>query len=63
MLSEAIRVTDLRRSRYRGHAKTHLHHMLSAAAINLRRFGAWANDTPRSRTRTLAFVKLMARTV
>ena len=60
-LSEGVRVSDLRRSRYRGQAKTHLHHILSAAAINLRRFGAWANDTPRSRTRTPAFVKLMAR--
>jgi transposase len=60
-LSEGVRVSDLRRSRYRGQAKTHLHHILSAAAINLRRFGAWVNDTPRSRTRTPAFVKLMAR--
>jgi len=60
-LSEGGRVSDLRRSRYRGQAKTHLHHILSAAAINLRRFGAWVNDTPRSRTRTPAFVKLMAR--
>jgi hypothetical protein len=60
-LSEGVRVSDLRRSRYVGHAKTHLQHILSAAAINLRRFGAWAVDTPRARTRTPAFVKLMAR--
>jgi len=60
-LSEGVRVSDLRRSRYRRQTKTHLHHILSAAAINLRRFGAWVNDTPRSRTRTPAFVKLMAR--
>lgn len=60
-LSEGVRVRDLRRSRYRGQAKTHLQHILCAAAINLRRFGAWASDTPRSRTRTPAFVKLMAR--
>lgn len=59
-LSEGVRVSDLRRSRYIGRAKTHLHHILSAAAINLRRFGAWVADTPRSRTRTPAFIKLMA---
>lgn len=59
-LSEGVRVSDLRRSRYVGRAKTHLHHILSAAAINLRRFGAWVVDTPRSLTRTPAFMKLMA---
>lgn len=59
-LSEGVRVSDLRRSRYRGRPKTHLHHILSASAINLRRFGAWVSDTPRARTRTPAFVKLMA---
>lgn len=58
-LSEGVRVSELRRSRYVGRAKTHLHHILSAAAINLRRFGAWVADTPRSHTRTPAFIKLM----
>jgi len=53
-------VSDLRRSRSIGHAKTHLHHVLMAAALNLRRFGEWVADTPRSRTRLPAFVKLMA---
>ena len=62
-LSEGVWVSDLRRSRYVGQAKTHLQHILSAAAINLRHFGAWVSDTPRSRTRTPAFVKLMAQAV
>lgn len=58
-ISEGVRVSDLRRSRYVGRAKTHLHHILSATAINLRRFGAWVSDIPRAQTRTPAFVKLM----
>ena len=59
-LSEGVRVSDLRRSRDVGHAKTHLQHVQCAAAINLRRFGAWAMDVPHAKTRTPAFVKLMA---
>ena len=61
-LSEGVRVNDLRRSRDVGHTKTHLQHVLCAAAINLRRFGAWAMDVPHATTRTPAFVKLMAQT-
>lgn len=33
-------------------AKTHLAHVLTAAAINLIRLDAWCNDTPLARTRT-----------
>ena len=34
-LSQAIRIADLRRSRYINLAKTHLQHVLIVAAINL----------------------------
>jgi transposase len=37
----------LRRTPYRGLAKTHLHHILIGIAINLTRFVAWLDDTPR----------------
>jgi transposase len=37
----------LRRTPYRGLARTHLHHILVAIAINLTRFVAWLDDTPR----------------
>jgi transposase len=57
-LSQALRVADLRRSRYIGLAKTHLHHVLAAAAINLRRIGDWFADTPRAQSRTAPFVRL-----
>jgi transposase len=60
-ISQGVRVTSLRRSRYVGHAKTHLQHVLIAAAINLRRLGDWLADTPRAKTRTAPFV-LLART-
>jgi transposase len=36
-ISQAVRVAGLRRSRYRGHAKTHLQHVGIACAINLQR--------------------------
>ncbi|NJO81395.1 MAG: IS1182 family transposase [Blastochloris sp.] len=38
----------LRRTPYRGLAKTHLHHILIAIAINLTRVVAWLDDSPRS---------------
>lgn len=40
-ISAGVRVTELRRSRYRGQAKTHLQHVLMAVAINLGRLVAW----------------------
>jgi transposase len=60
-ISQGVRVATLRRSRYVGLAKTHLQHVLTAAAINLRRLGDWLADTPRAKTRTAPFV-LLART-
>jgi len=45
--SQGIRACDLRRSQYIGLTKTHLHHLISATAINLLRVGAWLADLPR----------------
>ena len=39
------------RSRYRGMTKTHLHHVLTAAAINLKRVMDWLVESHRSQTR------------
>jgi len=50
----------LRRSRYIGLAKTHLQHVLTAAAINLSRINDWLSGTPRARTRQSTFIRLMA---
>jgi transposase len=45
-LSQGTRRFDLRRTPYRGQAKTHLHHILLAIAINLTRLVAWLLDEP-----------------
>ncbi len=58
-ISAGVRVLHLRRSRYIGLAKTHLQHVLTAAAMNLIRLGAWFAGTPFARTRQSAFTKLM----
>jgi transposase len=50
----------LRRSRYRGLAKTHLQHVATAAAINLERLAAWFRAVPRAATRTSPFATLAA---
>jgi transposase len=58
-ISAGVRALHLRRSRYIGLAKTHLQHVLTAAAMNLIRLGAWFAGTPLARTRQSAFTKLM----
>jgi transposase len=62
-ISQALRCNQLRRSRYSGLPKTHLQHILSAAALNLCRVVDWLSDRLRSPTRTSSFAKLaLART-
>jgi transposase len=41
LISQASRLCDLHQARYRGLAKTHLQHVLTALAINLVRVDAW----------------------
>jgi transposase len=57
-LSQGLRSFGLRRSRYCGQAKTHLHNILVALAINLVRIVAWVQNTPRSTTRLNPFAAL-----
>jgi transposase len=59
-LSQGVRAFGLRRSRYRGLAKTHLQHVATAAAINLERLAAWFQAVPRAATRTSRFAALAA---
>jgi len=56
--AQAIRRSGLRRTRYRGLPKTHLQHVVTAAAINLLRIAAWASDTPLAQTRCSHFAAL-----
>ena len=57
-ISQGVRGFGLRRSRYRGLAKTHLQHVATAAAINVERLAAWFRAVPRAATRTSRFAGL-----
>ena len=54
-LAQGVRAFGLRRSRYRGLAKTHLQPVATAAAINLGRLSDWFRARPRATTRTSRF--------
>jgi transposase len=56
--SQAVRATDLRRARYIGVAKTPLHNLVTAAALNLLRVAAWLAERPRAQTRLSPFAAL-----
>ncbi|PTA66737.1 MULTISPECIES: IS1182 family transposase [Deinococcus] len=56
--SLGVRTMGLRRSRYRGQAKTHVQHVATAAAINLMRVAAWLEHVPRRGTRISRFAAL-----
>ncbi len=59
-LSQAVNTLDLRRARYLGLAKTHLQHLLTAAALNLLRVANWLHGVPRAKTRRSHFAALAA---
>jgi transposase len=59
-ISQGVRAFGLRRCRYLGHIKARLQHLLTAAAINFVRVAAWLDNPTHARTRTSAFVRLMA---
>lgn len=55
---QAIRRSGLRRARYVGLAKTHLQHVLTAAAIDLIRIAEWLAGNRHASTRCGAFARL-----
>jgi len=57
-ISQAAFAFGMRRTRYRGHHKTHLHHIATATAINLQRFVDWLGGIPRSKTQQSRFAQL-----
>ena len=59
-LSQGVRGFGLRRTRYRGLAKTHLQQVMTAVAINLERIAAWIAGRPLAATRTSRFAALAA---
>ena len=51
-ISQAVRRTGIRRTRYIGLSKTHLGHVFAVAAINIIRMDAWLTASPLGATRT-----------
>ncbi|MBL8097427.1 MAG: transposase, partial [Anaerolineales bacterium] len=58
-LSHGVRTAGLRRSKYIGLAKTHLQHLLTAAAINVQRVADWLAGLPLAQSRRSSFTALM----
>jgi transposase len=57
-MAQGVGLGDLRRTRYRGLAKTRLLHLLIATALNILRVAAWLAERPRAHTRRSAFANL-----
>ncbi len=58
-ISQAVRGFGLRRSRYFGHAKTHLQQVAIAAAMNLVRLVRWISGDDLAPTRQSHFSRLI----
>jgi transposase len=50
----------MRCSRYRGEERTHLQHVATATAINIKRLVNWWNDVPFAKLKPSRFAALMA---
>ncbi|SDA35274.1 Transposase DDE domain-containing protein [Methylobacterium sp. UNC378MF] len=61
-IAQGVRSSRLRRTPYFGQAKTHLAHLMRAAAMNLVRLLRWLSDEPKAKTRHGAFAQLHALT-
>ena len=59
-MSQSAYALDLRHARSIGLARTHLHHLLTASAINLLRAVAWLEEAPQAQTRRSHFARLAA---
>ena len=59
-LSQGIRSSGMRRSRYIGTEKTHLQNIAIAVATNIKRLSDWLNDVPLAPTRHSRFTQLFS---
>jgi transposase len=59
-MSQSAVALGMRRSRFRGMAKTRLQHLVTAAAINVKRAVNWLSGVPLAQTRQSHFAALMA---
>lgn len=58
-ISQGVRVSGMRETRYIGEAKTRLQHQLTGCALNMIRVDAWLNGERPGTTRRSAFVRAM----
>jgi transposase len=58
-IDQAVDKLEMRRSRYRGLAKTHFHHLITAGAVNIKRMLDWLAEKPRSVTYKSNFAALV----
>jgi hypothetical protein len=61
-MAQGVRSCGMRRSRYIGLARTHLQHLMTAAAINLERLMRWLAGEPKAVTSRSAFARLFPAT-
>ena len=59
-IAQAVNAMRARHNRYRGLVRTHLQHLATAAAINLRRIAAWLMGEKPGATRVSPFAALAA---
>jgi len=59
-ISEAVRAYGMRRTRYTGQARTHLAHLMTAAAINVGRLLRWIAGEAKACTKRSSFERLFA---
>ena len=57
-MSQSANALGMRRSRYRGHSKTHLQHLATATAMNLKRAANWLLGYSTADTRVTRFAAL-----
>jgi hypothetical protein len=57
-IAQGVRSSRLRRKPYFGQAKTHLAHLMTAAAMNLVRVLRWLAGEPKAQTQHSAFAQL-----
>ncbi|NEP53315.1 MAG: hypothetical protein F6K65_32745 [Moorea sp. SIO3C2] len=57
-ISQAVRGVGVRQCRYVGLAKTHLQHVITAAAMNVVRAVSWLEGVPLAKTRQSHFARL-----
>jgi hypothetical protein len=62
-ISQGTRAFGLRRSLYIGQAKTHLPHVITAAAMNFVRLANWLAGVPVAMTRQPSFARVMTQAV